>query len=91
MEKINVRHDQENSQFVIEKGNKQAKLEYSKEKNCMNFYEVFVPRSLRGKGYASVLTEEALEYAREKGIKVKPTCPFVCNFIRKNSKYNDLR
>lgn len=43
-----------------------------------------------GQGYGQKLVKFALDDAREAGIKVKPTCPFIKKYIDENSEYQDL-
>jgi predicted GNAT family acetyltransferase len=50
-----------------------------------------VPREHRGAGLASQLTVRALEYAREHGYRVRPTCPFVAAYLERHPEYRDLR
>ncbi|WP_236974116.1 GNAT family N-acetyltransferase [Membranihabitans maritimus] len=47
---------------------------------------VFVPPTYRGQGYAAKITTFAMEYAEEKGIKVKPICPYIKAFTTKNKE-----
>ena len=45
----------------------------------------------RGGGIASQLTHRALEYAREHGYRVMPSCPFVAAYIERHPEYRELR
>jgi predicted GNAT family acetyltransferase len=44
----------------------------------------------RGGGIASHLTTHALDYARERGLKIVPSCPFVAAYIARHPEYRDL-
>ena len=48
------------------------------------------PEAFAGKGVASRLAQYAMAYARERGLKVIPTCPFFAQYIREHPEYNDL-
>ena len=43
-----------------------------------------------GKGLGKMMVAEAVEYAREKNIKIIPLCPFVKKVIDKNAEYQDV-
>jgi predicted GNAT family acetyltransferase len=49
-----------------------------------------VPKAFEGRGYASQLAKAALAYAREHGLKVSPTCPFVAGYIAKHPEWHDI-
>ena len=44
-----------------------------------------------GQGMGTKLVEKAVGYAREKGYKIDPLCPFVEVKFDENEKYNDIR
>jgi predicted GNAT family acetyltransferase len=56
----------------------------------LDFDHTFVPPALRGGGIASRLTGRALDYARARGAKVIPSCPFVAVYIERHPEYRDL-
>ncbi|HST48406.1 GNAT family N-acetyltransferase [Jatrophihabitans sp.] len=43
-----------------------------------------------GRGLASQLVRYCLDDIRAQGLRVRPSCPFVAAFIRKNPEYADL-
>ena len=43
-----------------------------------------------GHGYAAMLAKGALDDARERGLGVVPSCPYVASYIRKHPEYADL-
>ncbi len=49
-----------------------------------------VDESLRGKGIGEQLVEEAVKYARENNLLIKPVCPFVKTILEKDEKYEDV-
>jgi predicted GNAT family acetyltransferase len=49
-----------------------------------------VPPHARGKGHGSNLVEQVLRYAREEGLRVVPSCPFVAEYVRKHREFADL-
>ncbi len=50
----------------------------------------FVPRQDRGSGIGRSLVLHVLDRARERGLKVVPTCGFVATVIEENPEYQDL-
>jgi len=43
-----------------------------------------------GQGHAATLARGALDDARERGLKVRPTCPYAVDYIAKHPDYTDL-
>ena len=43
-----------------------------------------------GKGFGKKMVTKAVEFAREKGIKIVPLCPFVKSFFDKTSEFRDV-
>jgi predicted GNAT family acetyltransferase len=43
-----------------------------------------------GHGYAARLAQGALDDARERGLAVMPSCPYVASYIEKHPEYADL-
>lgn len=76
--------------FEIERDGEVAYLEYSMTGNVLTLIHTEVPAKLRGKGLASSLTETALQFAREKNLKVDIICPVVKEYIAKHPEYADL-
>ena len=43
-----------------------------------------------GKGYGKKMVDKAVEYAREKNIKIIPLCPFATATFKKNEEIRDV-
>jgi len=43
-----------------------------------------------GKGFGKKMVVKAIEYAREKGIKIIPLCPFAKSVFDKNPEFSDV-
>ena len=65
----------------------EAELLYRMEKSVMSIYRTFVPETERGKGIAEKLALEAFAIAKEKGLKVRPDCPYIEHFIEKHKEF----
>jgi uncharacterized protein len=49
-----------------------------------------VPHALEGRGIAAQLVAAALAWAREQGLRVKPTCSYVAVYMRRHAETQDL-
>ncbi|NJN28437.1 MAG: N-acetyltransferase [Cyclobacteriaceae bacterium] len=58
------------------------------EEDTLEYFETYVPESVRKLGIGNEMVEHALQYAISKNLKVIPTCPFVKEFLKKNPAYN---
>ena len=86
-----LRHEPEHRRFVAELDDGQGVLEYRRiGETTLDYCHTYVPAELRSRGVASDLVEFALEYARERSLKVIPSCPFVANVIRDNPDHAKL-
>jgi predicted GNAT family acetyltransferase len=87
-----IRHEPQARRFAAEVGGKTAYLSYRElDGRILDLDHTFVPREHRGGGLASQLTVHALHYARERGYRVAPSCPFVAAYIERHPEYRDLR
>lgn len=88
---MSVEHRPEESRFVAHLSGSEAELTYRKvNEHVLDYDHTYVPPELRGAGIGGRLVKEAMEYAREKGYKVRPSCPFVAAFIDRHPEYNEL-
>jgi uncharacterized protein len=86
-----IRHEPEARRFVIELGGETGLIRYRElAGHVLDLDHTFVPPALRGAGIASRLTEHALRYARERGYRVIPSCPFVAAFIERHPEHRNL-
>ena len=87
-----IDHQPEARRFVADVGGKTAYITYRElDGRLLELDHTYVPREVRGGGIASQLTVRALEYARERGCRVVPSCPFVAAYIERHPEYRDLR
>lgn len=59
--------------------------------NVMVMDGTYVHESLRGQDMGEKLLDQAAEYAREYGYKMKPVCPYVVKMFDRHSKYDDVK
>lgn len=78
--------------FELNIDGKMAFLEYQHQSpDVLAFTHTFVPTELRGRNLAAILTQYALEDARQLGKKVAPLCSYVDVFMQRNKEFNPLR
>lgn len=87
---LKVTHNQQDQRFETPLGDGMGMLIYDIEGDVMDMLSVNVPTEFRDRGIATQITRAAMDYAREMGYKVVPTCPFVQVFLRRNADYADL-
>ena len=85
-----VINDKQGSRFVLSVEGNEVYVLYTEDKETVELYSTYTPPQLRGKGLASVVVKAALEYAREKKLKVVPACWYVRKFIEENQEYQGL-
>jgi predicted GNAT family acetyltransferase len=45
---------------------------------------------LQGQGLAAALVAQALDWARQQGLRVRPTCSYVASYMRRHPETQDL-
>ncbi|NUT32703.1 MAG: N-acetyltransferase [Hamadaea sp.] len=65
-------------------------LEYTRSEGVWSLDHAFTFPAHRGNGYAARITEAALDAARAAGVRVKPVCPFVADYLDQHPTYADL-
>jgi len=88
---MQVEHDTDTHRFVARAPSGPAVLAYRlKGPGLLELYSTHVPEPDRNQGIGSRLVEAALGYAREEGMRVIPTCPYVSQWIREHPENADL-
>ena len=90
MEQGTVRDNAECNRFELEVEGKTATADYCLAGGVITFTHTETPPALAGRGVASLLIRGALEQVRARRLKVVAQCPFVANFIARNSDFTDL-
>jgi len=76
----------ENDQGII------SELTYvKKENNIMVIDHSETKKEFEGKGLASKVLDHAVNYARDKGYKIDPLCPFAEVKFDENEAYQDVK
>lgn len=71
--------------------NKAGKMDISIIGKKLTVYHIEVNPEYEGKGFAKILLERLVSYARENNLKIVPLCPYVhLQFKRHPEEYNDV-
>jgi hypothetical protein len=85
---IDVHHDRARQRFYAVVEGHEAKIEYAESwtgDGCvLDLRHTFVDPALRGRGVAQALVARTLELARQEGVKIIPTCPFIRSYLEKH-------
>lgn len=65
-------------------------LRYRLEIDTMSLLYVEVPYQARGHGIAAELTRTALEFAKERRLRVVPVCSYVVAYLRRHPDDSDM-
>ncbi len=76
--------------FEVELEGKTAFAEYRVEDERMTLPHTLVPPEFEGRGVASALARHAFNHAREKGLTVIPSCPFMAAWVKKHPEFQGL-
>jgi predicted GNAT family acetyltransferase len=87
-----VVHQPQSRRFVVEVAGRESWLRYepSGGAGVLDFTSTYVPAELRGRGIAGRLTQVALDWAREHGYRVVPSCSYVAAWIARHPAYAEL-
>lgn len=76
---------------AIVEGEEAHLLYYPAGEGVLDYASTFVPERLRGRGIASAVVRYALDYARQQGYRVIPSCWFVKRYMEHHPEQGDLR
>ena len=86
-----IRHEPEARRFAADVDGGTAYLTYRDlGDGVLDLDHTYVPREHRGRGIASQLTAHALGHARERGLRVVPSCPYVAAYIARHPEYREI-
>lgn len=83
-EQASVVNNTERHRFELGDGELMSFLVYRIEGDVIDMLHTEVPRELEGRGIAHQLAAAALEFAATNELLVRPTCPFVRAYLRRN-------
>jgi predicted GNAT family acetyltransferase len=89
-ETITVVNNEAARRFEARLGDAVAFTEYRLRDGTIILPHTEVPEAFAGRGVGGQLARAALSYAREQGLEVIPTCPFIAGFITKHPEWHDI-
>jgi predicted GNAT family acetyltransferase len=87
---VEVRHEPERNQFVADAGGTRSYLRYVLARDTLDLMSTYVHPDVRGRRVGESLVLRALEFARQNGYEVIPTCWFVDTVVRRHPGYREL-
>ena len=87
LDELEVTHNPDKNRFETLIDGELSKLDYMEDGNTIVMTHVGVHPLHRGRGVAGKITEVALEYAKEKSLRVVPMCSYVGAYIRRHPEY----
>ena len=86
-EAVTVEHDPDGSRFFVPLPDGDAELFYAPfSEDVLDLQHTEIPPSGKGRGVGDALVRAALGYARERGMRVIATCPYVQAWLRRHPK-----
>lgn len=74
-------HDQQQQAFLVDHQGAEARLEYVRHGDAIDFSRTFVPPQLRGQGLAERLVRHGLDWAKQQGLDIHASCWYVQKFL----------
>ena len=85
-----ILHNRAASRFEATVEGQPCVCEYRLVGTVMTMTHTVVPPPLEGRGIAAALVTEALVYARNAGLRVRPSCSYVARYMRRHRDTLDL-
>ena len=85
-----VVHNAAEQRFETNLDGQLAVVEYLRQGDRVVFHHTEVPDEHEGRGVATAIARQALDWARKEKLEVVPQCPFISDFVRKNAEYADI-
>jgi len=88
---IAIEHDATGRRFIARIDGKEAYLEYRPVRTgVVDYVTTYTPPALRERHIASTIVRHALDHARDRELKVIPSCWFVAGYIERHREYEEL-
>ncbi len=86
----NEEHHHAGEFYAEEEGEKLGIMKYLVKEGVMNIYHTEVSPKLQGKNIGFKLVEAGVKYAREKELKILPTCTFAKSVFDRMAAFADV-
>ena len=83
-------NDKQGNRFVMDVEGNEVYVLYEESKDMLDLYSTNTPPQLRGQGLAEKVVLAAFKYAKEKNLKVIPSCWYVKKFLKKHIEYSSI-
>ena len=88
---VEVQEDGSGEIKLFSNGNQAGKMDINIHRDILTVFHTEVDEAYEGRGFAKLLLTQLVSYAREKDLKVRPTCPYVhMQFKRHEDDYKDI-
>ncbi len=87
---ITVVHNPQAQQFEVRLNGALAVCAYHRHGSVLEIHHTEVPEALGGRGLAGTLVAATLAWAREQGLKVRPTCSYARAYMQRRPETQDL-
>ncbi|HZX41889.1 MAG TPA: GNAT family N-acetyltransferase [Myxococcaceae bacterium] len=88
---MDVQHDPNRHRFFLEVSGGTAELSYRRlDEHTVDLVHTAVPDAAAGQGIAGKLAKAAFAWARQNGVKLVATCPFVRKWLERHPDERDL-
>lgn len=82
---VHVEHRRADHRFVAEVAGGEAVLSYEPlSDGTLDLEHTMVPEEARGEGVGDALVRAAVAFAREDGVRLIPTCPYVSAWLARH-------
>ncbi len=91
MSAVDVQHRENGKRFTARTASGLAYISYERpDDRTLDLQHTVVPEADRGRGVGGALVRTAVGYAREQGMRVIATCPFVKAWLEKHQDQRDV-
>ncbi len=90
LSKLEVVHNSAQKRFEIQIGDQIAMVKYILGSSEIIFTHTEVPEALEGHGIAGKMAKVAVEYAKAQGLRIRPTCPYIAEYIKRHPEYHSI-
>jgi predicted GNAT family acetyltransferase len=88
---VTVQHDAVGRRFIAVVEGQEAYVAYVPDGTTLDFNHTFVPPALRGRGLAERVVRAGFEHARQQGLTVLPSCPYISGtFLRRYPQWRSV-
>jgi predicted GNAT family acetyltransferase len=84
-------HNEAESQYEYHIEGMLARLVYDNQDGILHLTHTFVPKELGGRGIAGALVKDVFEDIEKRGLKMKPACSYIVNYVEKHPEYEKLQ